>query len=182
MRLPPPDITMPFLGYVRDQLRRCALEHQVYGLEYVAHGLEQDLGKLAGANLDGLGQAGDQVTALDLLDAHVRPRHDAAYAHLDLFRSLFAHKHVVTAADVADYCLVEGGARRFDALALCHPAERDDSALGSASTHVDYHLAVRLRDVEAPRRRPWRRRSPRDRPSARRPRSPRRPRRAPPRR
>ena len=119
------------------------------GLEDVAHGLEQDLGELGGAYLDRLGQAGDEVAALGLLDGDVGPRHDAAYAHLELLGGLFAEEDVVPAADIADDGLVEGAARGLDALALGHAAQRDDRGLRRAAADVDDKVPVGLPDVYA---------------------------------
>ena len=134
---------------VGHQLGRGALQHQVYGLEYVAHRLQQDFGQLGGGYFDGLGQAGDEVASLYLLHVRVGARDYAADGHLDLLGRLLADEHVVPAADVADYRLVKAGACGLYALALGHAAEGDDGGLGRAAADVDYQLAVGLADVKA---------------------------------
>lgn len=102
-----------------------------------------------GAELDHLGQARDQVAALDLLDADLGLRHDAAYVYLDLLGRLGADEDVVAPPYVADYRVVQSAARDLYGLALSHAAEGDDRRLRSAAADVYYEVAVRLGDVDA---------------------------------
>ena len=118
-------------------------------LKYLSRGLQQHLGQLRGAQLHHLGQARHQVAALDLLDADLRLRDDAADVYLDLLRRLGADEDVIAPPDVADNGVVKAAARDLYGLALGHAAERDDRRLRRAAADVDDEVAVRLRDVYA---------------------------------
>lgn len=137
------------LGDVGHELRRGALEDVVDALEYLPGRFHEDLGQLRGAELDHLGQAGDEVAALDFLDADLRLWHDAAYVYLYLLGGLCADEDVVAPADVADDGVVEAAAGDLYGLALSHAAEGDDGRLRRAAADVYDEVTVRLGDVYA---------------------------------
>ena len=106
--------------------------------------LQEHVDELGGADLHHFGQAGDEVAPLYLLEADVRLLDQAADAHLYLLGGLGAYKHVVPAADIADYRLVEFPAGDADGLALGHAVQGDDGGFRGAAADVDDKVAVRL--------------------------------------
>ena len=134
---------------VRRELRRAALQRDADGLDDGRHRLLQRLAHLVRGDRQRLGQAGDQVAALDLV-AHLLPEGvGRADGNLDFLGGAFADHEVVDALEVLDDGLVHLVAAHAHAAADDDAGQRDDGHLGRAAAHVHDHVAGGLLDGQA---------------------------------